>query len=210
MIVRVIQTAISINADKIVIVTGKHKVAIMNTVQSHIDDQKIVYVEQPVPIGTGHAVRCCASEFTSEDRVLILNGDMPLIKPSLLQQVVEDKNQNIIISAYVTDPHGYGRILYDNYDRFIGIIEEKDCTEEQRKIKEINSGVYLFSGKVLHNFLPKIKNENNQKEYYLTDIVKIAKEEECNIYTYLIDYSNNYQIMGVNTPEELQELSKFV
>ena len=157
MIVRVIQTALLINADKIVVVTGRHKVAIMDTVQSHIDDQKIVYVEQPIPIGTGHAVRCCESEFSKEDRVLILNGDMPLIKPSLLQEVLDDGNENLIISAIMNDSHGYGRILYDTYGRFIGIVEEKDCTEEQREIKEINSGVYLFSGKVLHNFLPKIK-----------------------------------------------------
>jgi bifunctional UDP-N-acetylglucosamine pyrophosphorylase/glucosamine-1-phosphate N-acetyltransferase len=89
------------------------------------------------------------------------------------------------------------------------IIEEKDCNEEQKLISEINSGIYLFSGFSLHSFLPKITNQNKQGEYYLTDIVKIAKEQGNTIHTFLIDKEDNYQIKGANTPEELNELHHY-
>jgi UDP-N-acetylglucosamine diphosphorylase/glucosamine-1-phosphate N-acetyltransferase len=205
MLVRVIETTRYLMPSKIVVVTGKHRQLIIETINQWMDSSQLVFIEQPVAIGTGHAVRCCQSEFSMNDRVLILNGDMPLIQPTLLYNFSQNNN-NVILTAKIMEPHGYGRIVYDDIGIFSEIIEEKDCTEEQRKITEINSGVYLFSGEFLHSFLPKITNENRQKEYYLTDIVKIAKQKNSNIKTFLINETDNNQIRGVNTPEELEQL----
>ena len=204
MLVRVIETARGLNPDKIIVVTGRHHVEIKNTVEqwNHTD---IVYINQLIPMGTGHAVQYCLREISHEDQVFILNGDIPLIQKELLQKLV---NKDTIITAKIENPHGYGRIVYDS-GHFVSIVEEKDCTQEQRKIREINSGIYLFSGKSLHSFLPKITNKNKQSEYYLTDIVNIAIESGSPVHTYVLDEKDNYQIKGANTPEELNELHQY-
>jgi bifunctional UDP-N-acetylglucosamine pyrophosphorylase/glucosamine-1-phosphate N-acetyltransferase len=203
MLVRVIETARGLNPDKIIVVTGRHHVQIKGTIEQW-NHTGIVYINQLVPMGTGHAVQYCLPEISTEDQVFILNGDIPLIKTELLKKVLTDKDT--IITAKIENPHGYGRIVYDE-DKFTSIVEEKDCTDEQRMIREINSGIYLFSGKSLHSFLPKITNKNKQNEYYLTDIVKIAIESGNLIHTFILDEKDNYQIKGANTPEELNELN---
>jgi bifunctional UDP-N-acetylglucosamine pyrophosphorylase/glucosamine-1-phosphate N-acetyltransferase len=206
MLVRVVEAARKLEPNKLVIVTGRHHKTIIQTLGIWIDVFGISFVEQPQPIGTGHAVNCCKQQFEANDRVLILNGDMPLIQSQLLENFVNELSlvDGLVLTARLENPHGYGRIIYDK-NEFTQIIEEKDCTEEQRKINEINSGVYVFRGKVLHRCLPLITNENKQKEYYLTDIVGLAKE--YNISTFLIKDDENFQIRGANTPEELSELS---
>ena len=212
MLVRVIESARGLNPDKIVVVTGRHHKQIIQTIGKWMDSFGIVFVEQPEPIGTGHAVRCCESEFKKNDRVLILNGDMPLIQTSLLQKVLSNTvdSEGVILTAMLENPYGYGRIVYDASGEFVAIVEEKDCTEEERGIREINTGVYVFLGKVLHSFLPKIKNTNKQKEYYLTDIVGIAKKSGGSLKTFLLEENENVQIRGANTPEELKELEGFL
>jgi len=205
MVVSVIETAFELNPDKIIVVTGRHHVQIKQTIEQW-NHYGIVYINQLVPMGTGHAVQYCLPEISHEDQVFILNGDIPLIKTELLEKVLSYKDT--IITAKIENPHGYGRIVYDA-GHFVSIIEEKDCSDEQRKICEINSGIYLFSGKSLHSFLPKITNKNKQSEYYLTDIVKIAIEAGNPIHTFVLDEKDNYQIKGANTPEELNELHEY-
>ena len=205
MLVRVIETARGLNPDKIVVVTGRHHVQIKNTVEEW-NHKDIVYINQLVPMGTGHAVQYCLREISHEDQVFILNGDIPLIQTELLQKVLTGKDT--IITAKIENPHGYGRIVYDS-GHFVSIVEEKDCNDEQRTINEINSGIYLFRGKSLHSFLPKITNKNKQCEYYLTDIVKIAIESGSPVHTYVLDEKYNYQIKGANTPEELNDLHQY-
>lgn len=211
MLVWIIETARTLCPEKIIIVTGRHHKQIIKTLAKWMDSFGIVFVEQPEPIGTGNAVMCCLDHYITESKVLILNGDMPLITASLLDSFIRyyANTDCVVLTAILSNPHGYGRILYEN-GSFAGIIEEKDCTEEQRKIHEINSGIYLISGNVLQTFLPKITNDNAQGEYYLTDIVKWIRTSSSHFCsTYLIDESENFCIRGINTPEELLELSNF-
>ena len=207
MLVRVVEAVREIEKEmslRMVVVTGRHHRAIVETLSKWIDIFGIVFIEQPVPIGTGHAVRCCMEQYAKGDKVLVLNGDMPLLTGGLLSRFVKDTRAvAAVISAKIENPTGYGRILYGTRT-FTGIVEEKDATPEQREIREINAGVYLFDATFLHEYLPKIKNENQQREYYLTDIFILAEREA--ITTFLLDKSENVQIRGVNTPEELAEL----
>lgn len=209
MLVRVIETVQSLHPQKIVVVAGRHHPLILETLEKWIDCQEIVFVKQPTPMGTGHAVRCCENEFESNDRVLIINGDMPLIRHGLLEDLLEKARhvEGTVLTAILENPYGYGRIIYHPTGIFTGIIEEKDCSLEQKQIQEINTGVYVFHGKVLHHCLSHITNNNQQQEYYLTDIIKFTNKYTIN--TFLIDKNENIQICGVNTPEELHELSKY-
>jgi UDP-N-acetylglucosamine diphosphorylase/glucosamine-1-phosphate N-acetyltransferase len=207
MLVRIIEASFSLHPEKIIIITGKHHVLIRTTLEKYIDIKKVWFVKQENPLGTGDAIKTCLPLYHNEMRVLILNGDMPLINKTILEKFIDNSYQANILVAKFENPTGYGRIIYDNSREFIGIVEEKDCTEEQRKINIVNSGLYLIESRLLRKYVPMIDNNNVQNEYYLTDIVKLIKQHtELSIDTYLIEESENKYISGVNTPQELAKL----
>lgn len=213
MLVRIVETTLLLNPTKIIIITGKFHELIKKTLSHYFDvtNDIIEFVMQKLPQGTGDAIHCCLSCYEKEDKVLILNGDMPLINKEVLQKFIQNSYNNKsdinILVARLPNPHGYGRIIYNESCEFTQIVEEKDCNEEQRKVDIVNSGLYFITGEMLKLYIPFIENENAQKEYYLTDIVKIVKNKtKKQINTYLISEKENSIISGVNTPEELFKL----
>ena len=208
MLARIIETVRELNPKKIIIVTGKFHPVIIQTLSKYIDISELVFVKQPEPLGTGHAIRCCLDEYNSCDKVLIINGDMPLITSTILQKFIEGSRGSCnVLTARFENPFGYGRIIYDKDGEFTGIIEEKDCSKIQQAVNIINSGIYYIDGFILKQFIPLISNNNAQKEFYLTDIVKTVKNKSWNVIdTVLLDESDSRCISGVNTPEELQLL----
>jgi bifunctional N-acetylglucosamine-1-phosphate-uridyltransferase/glucosamine-1-phosphate-acetyltransferase GlmU-like protein len=131
-----------------------------------------------------------------------------------LKKFIYSDNKNSILCkllvANLQNPTGYGRIIYDVNNEFIEIREEKECSIEETKLNIINAGVYLLDSQTLKKYIPFIKNNNNQGEYYLTDIVKLIRRfSDINIETYLIEENINYQITGVNTQEELNLLEQY-
>jgi UDP-N-acetylglucosamine diphosphorylase/glucosamine-1-phosphate N-acetyltransferase len=209
MLVNIIETSLLLKPSKIIIVTGKYNDLIQNTLSQYIDIMPIIFVQQKTPLGTGDAIKCCLDYYKPEEKVLILNGDMPLINKEVLEQFINSKQTNFnILVAQFSKPTGYGRIIYENND-FMEIIEEKDCNEEQKTINIVNSGLYYIASELLREFIPMITNENKQNEYYLTDIVKIIKSKTNHtIDTFLIDVNDNKYISGVNTQAELKDLEK--
>ena len=144
---------------------------------------------------------------------MILNGDTPIITENILRNVMsyrepmESRTFMTIIAGTIENPTGYGRMICNESQNLLYIVEEKDCNEDERKVKIINSGIYYVDGELLLKYIPKITNENVQKEYYLTDIVKIIKSEtELNIKVYVVSEEENRYIKGVNTQEELNSL----
>jgi bifunctional UDP-N-acetylglucosamine pyrophosphorylase/glucosamine-1-phosphate N-acetyltransferase len=141
---------------------------------------------------------------------LVLNGDAPLIRAETISALLKFHDQKkaaaTILTADIEKPSHYGRILRDEKSEVTGIIEQKDASEEQLKIKEINSGTYCFDNRILFKVLPKLKSENAQKEYYLTDVIGILKSSRLPVYAYKTKNSN--EILGVNTKEELARLEE--
>jgi UDP-N-acetylglucosamine diphosphorylase/glucosamine-1-phosphate N-acetyltransferase len=208
MLVRVIETIQLLQPKKIVVVTGKYHSMIIQTLVKYIDIFGIIFITQGEPLGTGHAISCCLEEYENTDKVLIVNSDTPLITVDILQDFMKCSQGSCnILTAEFENPHGYGRIIYDKYKDFIGIIEEKDCSESQRQVKVVNGGIYYIDGSLLKRFIPLLSNNNSQKEYYLTDIVKLIKNNSWTVIdTILLDKSKSHFISGVNTPEELEQL----
>lgn len=213
MLVRIIETTLLLNPTKILIITGKFHELIKTTLSDYFDvnDGIIEFVVQKIPQGIGNAINCCLSCYEKDDKVLILNGDMPMINKEVLQKFIQNSNKinsgMSILVARLPNPYGYGRIIYNDDGEFTQIIEEKDCDEEQKKVDIINSGLYFITGEMLKYYIPFIENENEQKEYYLTNIVKLVKNKtKKQINTYLISEKENSIISGVNTPEELFKL----
>lgn len=204
MLVHIIETTMSLMPKRIIVITGKYDELIKTTLSKYINIDNIMFVIQNQPIGTGDAIKSCLSSYNDGEKILILNGDMPNITKELLKKFIDHNYPFIILVAKLANPSGYGRIVYNN-NIFMEIVEEKDCTESQRAIDIVNSGVYLINSELLQLYIPIITNKNKQKEYYLTDIVNLANQN-MNIKTFLINDNENKYIQGVNTQDELRSL----
>jgi UDP-N-acetylglucosamine diphosphorylase/glucosamine-1-phosphate N-acetyltransferase len=212
MIVRVIKQALMLQPFRILVVVGKYKNIIENKINEYIKNYSIEYINQEEALGTGHALQCCCPYLSGfpNTNTLILSGDVPLLKSYLMKQITNTVNKVNIITTVFNDADGYGRIIENNYG-FVKIIEHKDCSEAQLQINKVNCGIYVINTKLLLQYLPLLKNNNNQQEYYLTDLISIIKtKEECDIKMYNIEYTNQYQLIGVNTREQLDNINKIL
>jgi len=201
MVKYVVETAKELNPRGMVAVIGYGA----HQVTSHVkDDAEIVIQEQQ--LGTGHAVRVAESVIGDFDgMLLVLCGDTPLLKSETLRKLIdihrESKAAATILTAVLKDPVGYGRIIRDKKGLVAGIVEEKDVTFKQQKICEINSGTYCFDAKKLFVTLPELTRENEQREFYLTDVIGILKSRGEKIATHSV--SDGCEVLGVNSRREL-------
>ena len=176
------------------------------------NEEKMQYIDQPEPLGTGHAIQCCRDELLKyyNSTVLVLSGDTPLLSVKTMVDMVRKCDKVRIMTANFDDSRGYGRIV-EKYGYFEKIVEEKDCTEEEKNIKKVNCGIYAFDCEALCGNLPYLTNNNNQKEYYLTDIIELIKRNELTIVDMLeMRKEDHMEIMGVNTKDQLLELERIV
>ena len=190
------------------IVVGYKKESVME----HLGD-KYTYSVQDQQLGTGHAVRCAKEAFKDYDGdVLIVYGDMPLVrKESYLALIEEHKKNNSLCTLMLADVQpipAWGRIIRDENGYFQKVVEDRDCTPEQKLISEVNMGVYVFNSKKLFSYLDNIKNSNAQNEYYLTDVPYEFLANNERVYTYT--NTNTDEILGVNTPEELAQVEEWL
>jgi bifunctional N-acetylglucosamine-1-phosphate-uridyltransferase/glucosamine-1-phosphate-acetyltransferase GlmU-like protein len=163
-------------------------------------------------LGTAHAVLQCRDILQDfSGNVLILYGDVPLIKVETLANLLsihsETDTQSTILTTNLPDPTGYGRIIRNKDDSLKKIVEEKDATDEERQVVEINSGIYVFDAQTLFRLLPLVENNNKQNEYYLPDVLNLIIHEKGKV---AIDKIKNYvEIQGVNNLEQLEEVNEF-
>lgn len=159
------------------------------------------FVLQAEQLGTAHAVKVAKDELKDkEGTTIVMYGDTPLIRPETINSMLDHhENTNAkatVLTAIADDPFAYGRIIRDVNGKLVKIVEEKDATEQEKKIKEINSGIYCFDNKLLFEILEKVKNDNKQGEYYLPDVLGLIREQKEIIETYLCeDFDETF---GVN------------
>lgn len=203
MLCYLVETLEHIGLDEIVTVVGYKKEIVKDCLKAY----DVKYVIQDEQLGTGHATNCAKPELLSKEGLtLILPGDTPLVDEEMLSNIIDchikNKNDLTLMTTILSDPGMFGRIYREN-GRVKKIIEFKDCNEEQKKIKEINVAIYVIDNKILFDTLDKIKNNNNQKEYYLTDIVEILGSfEHYKVDTFVV--KNDYRIAGINDLEALK------
>ena len=212
MIVRLLYAVQNINHRKIIVIVGRFKDIIETTNNKYIDID-IEYVIQPLPLGTGHAILCALTALDDNTINLIINGDNPMISCQTLRSVLYNFKNNDsplqITAINTTNPCGSGRIISNN-NTFRKIIEEKDCDDTQRTITLVNCGIYVASIAILKTYIPQIENDNLQNEYYLTDIVEIAKSNSINVGLLIIDSNKSLEVININTSEQLDNLNKLL
>ena len=208
----VVQKALNINYPniKVHVVLGEFKTPISQDLEKWGLLNKVNIIIQKEPLGTGHAVQCCYNDLIieSQSSLLVLFGDMPNISQELLNSMVgvhTNTGHNLLGILELQNPFGYGRIIKSG-DNLLAIVEEKDANEEQKKIKLVNTGLFLFNFDQLSNHLFKLDNNNKQNEYYLTDIVLIFRQNNISIKPYYIRDAK--EIINVNTPEQLEIVRK--
>lgn len=174
-------------------------------------DKQVSYSIQEEQLGTGHAVKC-AKDFLQgkEGIVAVFAGDAPLTKIETINNLIEEhilkRNSATLLSAYVKDPTGYGRIIRDG-DEVLKIVEHKDCTEEELEVKEMNAAMYCFDIKELLISLEELSNDNTQGEYYLTDVIGILKNKGKRVGAVVTDYEDT---IGVNSRAQLAEAEEIL
>lgn len=209
MIDYVVELAFKVNAELVVPIVGHHREQVINYLNGKFAGKEIKYAVQAEQLGTGHAVIQTESLLKDFDgEVLILSGDVPLLKYETVEKLIDEhfsnNNDATLLTTVFQNSYGYGRIVRDAEGNFSRIVEEKDASEEEKKIKEINPAIYIVNSKVLFDALSKISPENSQKEYYLTDIFRfIPKEKTGTVVT-----NDELEVTGVNSIEQLKEMEE--
>ncbi len=173
----------------------------------------VAFAVQEEQLGTGHAVACAAGALAGfGGRVLILCGDVPLIREKTLTDLLarHEERQAVVtvLTAHLDDPTGYGRVVKREGGRILRIVEEKDATPEERNISEINSGIYCVNGDFLFEAVAGLSNDNAQGEYYLTDIIRMAADRCLHCYSLPVD--DPAEVMGVNDRVQLAAAGKIL
>ena len=201
----VIDTAQHIQARRVVVITGHgaEQVESMLAAQSGLQS-----VRQMPQLGTGHAMQQAVPVLEDDGVTLVLSGDVPLIQADTLLALLTlcDNSHLALLTLQTPTPAGYGRILRNPQQQVSGIVEEKDASDEQKKISEIYSGIMAVPTRLLRAWLARLDNRNAQGEFYLTDVVGFAAADGCEVRAHCI--SQAWQVEGVNTPVQLATLER--
>ncbi len=203
---RAVENAKRAGVNEIITVVGYQKEQI-----EEVLGDTVKYAIQEEQLGTGHAVMQAAKMLEGrKGKVLILNGDHPIMRPSTLKNLIEESNRRGESATILTMVHDamipYGKIIHDSDGKIKEIVEHKDCNEEQLQIKEVNLGMYCFDIEELLKSLKELKNDNAQNEYYLTDVIKIMYDK--GLKTGSVVVSDNAEVLGVNDRMDLEILTK--
>jgi len=178
-------------------------------VRDHLKDPEVVWAEQAEQLGTGHAVAQAMPYIPDVGKTLILYGDVPLIRSSTLETMLENCSDSAmsLLTIELENPHGYGRIVRDGDQHVTRIVEHKDASEDELSINEINTGIMCVPTQQLTKWLGMLSNDNAQGEYYLTDIIALAVNDKISINT--VSATNSHEVEGVNDRLQLAHLERY-
>ena len=210
MLGRVLSTALKLDAKRLVCVVGSGAEAVESFARASFADQsRLTFALQEPPQGTGHAVACAMPHLPEQGHTMVLYGDVPLLSPETLSSLVSlARSQDGVglLTAQLSNPTGYGRILRNVHGHLLSCVEEKDANEAQRKIHEVNTGVLVAPTRLLRSWVHALKNENAQGEYYLTDVLAMAVEAGLTVSTHCCE--DPIETQGVNSQIDRSALER--
>ncbi len=198
----VLDCASALKPQQICVVYGHGGEAVPNAMQQYAAK----FVVQEPQLGTGHAVQQAMPHLSDDGDTLVLYGDVPLIQHSTLHQMQQVGGGLVLLTVNLSNPTGYGRIVRNDQGDVQCIVEEKDATPEQREINEVNTGILLAPTQMLRGWLSKLRNNNSQREYYLTDIVGMAVQQGVAVHT--VQPAHEWEIHGINSKAQLTVLER--
>ena len=197
-----LDVAQAVGAEKIVVIVGHQA----DLVREQFRHANVSFVEQVRQLGTGHAVLQAKGHFEGyRGAVLILCGDVPCLKVATVKRLIsrhfEEKAAVTVMSIILDEPGSYGRVVTAENGEVLKIVEARDASPDEKKIREINTGIYCADGRFLFEAVSEIRNDNAQGEYYLTDIIEIARKKGMPVRSFIA--RDAVEVMGINTPEDL-------
>jgi bifunctional UDP-N-acetylglucosamine pyrophosphorylase/glucosamine-1-phosphate N-acetyltransferase len=210
----VCRTASALAPRKIYVVVGHQSEDVKSAVLDELDASQVEFVKQENLLGTGDAVNSARAFLENEDStLLVLSGDVPMIKAETLASLIQEHNEYgingasaSILTVTLSDPMGYGRVVRNGDGDFRRIVEQKDGNEEELAIREINSGIYCFDTVKLFKALAGVKNDNAQGEYYLTDVPHLLANADESVSVY--KHKNEWEIEGINNRKQLASMER--
>ena len=203
MLARVIATARTLSPSRLVVVYGHGGERVRETVR----DADLAWALQAEQLGTGHALKMALPELPDSGHTLVLYGDVPLTLSGTLSELVALAGDEVaLLTDELANPSGYGRIVRGADGAIEAIVEDKDCSEAQRSIREINTGMLVLPTARLAGWLDELKNGNAQGEYYLTDVIALARRDGVRVHGMKV--ADSWQAAGVNNKVQLAELER--
>jgi bifunctional UDP-N-acetylglucosamine pyrophosphorylase/glucosamine-1-phosphate N-acetyltransferase len=211
----VCRTAAALAPQNIFVVVGHQADEVKAAVLEELSEEHAVFVTQQEQLGTGDAVSAARPflEGDEDSTLLVLSGDVPVIKAETLARLVQLHRGHrgkgaacTILTVKLNDPTGYGRIVRDEGGLFEKIVEQREATEEEVAIKEINGGIYCFEAHKLFDALSQVKNDNSQGEYYLTDVPALLRAGGDDVAIY--QHGDPHEVEGINNRVQLADLGK--
>ena len=198
----VLDCAATLQPQRVCVVYGHGGEAVPNAMRQY----PAQFVVQEPQLGTGHAVQQAMPQLADTGQVMVLYGDVPLIQPGTLQRMQQAGDGLVLLTVNLDNPTGYGRILRNEQGDVLGIVEEKDALPEQREIREVNTGILLAPAGKLREWLAKLRNNNAQGEYYLTDVAGMAVQQGVAVHT--VQPAHEWEIHGINSKAQLAVLER--
>ena len=198
-----------IRSEKIVVIVGHQA----ERVRQAFPLPDIIFVEQRPQLGTGHAVLQAREQFSHDaGMILILCGDVPCLRTDTVRALIErhcrEQATVTVMTTMLDDPGAYGRVITSRDGAVLRIVEARDATDQEKKVREINTGIYCADGGFLFDAVSQIKNDNTQREYYLTDIIEIACKAGHRVRSFIA--ADPFEVMGVNTLEDLDKARDYL
>jgi bifunctional UDP-N-acetylglucosamine pyrophosphorylase/glucosamine-1-phosphate N-acetyltransferase len=212
-IAHVCRTAASLEPRRTYVIVGHQADNVRAAVEKELGNEQATFVRQKEQRGTGDAVMAAQSALAGADStVLILSGDVPLVRVETLRALIDQhlnaKSSCTILSVRLENPTGYGRLVRDDASSFLKIVEQKDATDDEKQIREVNAGIYCFESEKLFQALARVRPINSQGEYYLTDVPEILKDDGEQVTIY--QHQDAREVSGVNTRAELAEFENLI
>ena len=213
LIAHVCRAATELEPNRIFVVVGHQATEVQAAVEVELGKGVTHFVHQAEQRGTGDAVLAAQDALVdANSTVLILSGDVPMVRAETLRSLIDkhnhDRSSCTILTIRLENPTGYGRIVRDEASNFLRITEQRDASDDERKIREVNSGIYCFDSSKLFKALRQVRPANNQGEYYLTDVPAILKSAGENVGLYY--HQDAREVSGVNTRAELAEFENLL
>ncbi|MGA0116528.1 MAG: bifunctional UDP-N-acetylglucosamine diphosphorylase/glucosamine-1-phosphate N-acetyltransferase GlmU, partial [Burkholderiales bacterium] len=203
LIAHVVAVARELTTEQICVVHGHGG----DLVQAALSTENLVYALQSPQLGTGHALQQALPRLSKAPVTLVLYGDVPLVRAGTLRMLLDAAGKGVaVLTAELEDPTGYGRILRNKAGHVTGIVEQKDATAAQRRIREINTGIMALPTARLEGWLSQLRNRNSQKEYYLTDVIALAVKDRVPVAG--VKAGDAGETQGINDRAQLAQLER--
>jgi UDP-N-acetylglucosamine diphosphorylase/glucosamine-1-phosphate N-acetyltransferase len=204
-----LKLAEAIHSEKIVVIVG-HQAELVRRAFPLLE---FTFVDQRPQLGTGHAVLQARDQFSDyTGMILILCGDVPCLKAATVEALIDrhcsQRAAVTVMTTMLENPGSYGRVITSQDGDVLKIVEARDATDQEKKVREINTGIYCADSRFLFEAVSQIKNDNSQKEYYLTDIIEIARRAGRRICSFIA--VDPFEVMGVNTLEDLEKARDYL